>query len=204
MEKPFDQLSRSEQRRLTFQRKIINTAIALFAEHGVAETPVTEIIRHAGIAHRTFFNHFPSKTHLVIHIARQYSAFIDLIFEQEIARDISPAEKLENCFIAIAEGIASLPGNDKNMLKQVLSGAQVGPEDIKVMEQEKVYRLVGVILKEAEHRSQLRPELPASNYIEQVSGLFFAVMLVWASQQDYPLVERMQRMLLFIRQAIFL
>ena len=43
----------------------------LFQRHGFQQTKVAEICDGADVAHKTFFNHFPSKLHLLREIAHQ-------------------------------------------------------------------------------------------------------------------------------------
>ncbi len=46
--------------------RILDTAYALFARHGIQAVGVDEIIRRAGVAKATFYNHFASKDALVL------------------------------------------------------------------------------------------------------------------------------------------
>lgn len=48
------------------RERLQRCALALFEEHGYAETPVAAIARDAGVSHMTFFRHFPSKGDVVV------------------------------------------------------------------------------------------------------------------------------------------
>src|SRR5262249_53255483 len=57
--------TRRERRRLEVRERILDTALELFEAQGYEATTVAEIVRRADIAYGTFFNHFPSKLHLL-------------------------------------------------------------------------------------------------------------------------------------------
>ena len=62
-------LSRRERRKLEVRGRILKAAGDLFTQHGFQATKVAEICEQADIAQKTFFNHFPSKQHLLREIA---------------------------------------------------------------------------------------------------------------------------------------
>lgn len=58
--------SRDATTRPAARDRILNTAYELFSRHGIQAIGVDEIIRQAGVAKATFYNHFPSKDDLVL------------------------------------------------------------------------------------------------------------------------------------------
>ena len=58
--------SREATARPSARDRILDTAYELFARHGIQAIGVDEIIRQAGVAKATFYNHFPSKDALVL------------------------------------------------------------------------------------------------------------------------------------------
>jgi AcrR family transcriptional regulator len=58
--------SRDATARPSARDRILDTAYELFARHGIQAIGVDEIIRQAGVAKATFYNHFPSKDALVL------------------------------------------------------------------------------------------------------------------------------------------
>ncbi len=55
-----------EQRRLETRDRIVDAAVALFAERGFDAVSVVEIAQRAGVVEKTVFNHFPVKEGLVL------------------------------------------------------------------------------------------------------------------------------------------
>jgi AcrR family transcriptional regulator len=59
-------VSREAATGLSARDRILETAYELFARHGIQAIGVDEIIRRAGVAKATFYNHFASKNDLVL------------------------------------------------------------------------------------------------------------------------------------------
>src|SRR3972149_6149201 len=74
----------------------------LFACQGFHETRVAEICDRADIAHKTFFNHFPTKLHLLREIA--HAGLERLVAEIESIRrsELSTPQRLHRLFVPFA------------------------------------------------------------------------------------------------------
>jgi TetR/AcrR family transcriptional regulator, repressor for uid operon len=74
-----------EARRLQTRERILGAAIAEFKRGGMTGTDVNAIVGAAGVAHGTFFFHFPSKEHVLLElesreetrIADEFARFLD-------------------------------------------------------------------------------------------------------------------------------
>ncbi len=79
-----DRLSAREAKRLQTRERLMGAAIAEFARAGMAEADVSAIVAAAGVAHGTFFFHFPTKEHVLLElehreeerIAKQFAQFL--------------------------------------------------------------------------------------------------------------------------------
>ena len=77
--------SAREVRRLQTRERILGAAIAEFKQSGMAGADVNAIVGAAGVAHRTFFFHFPSKEHVLLELesreearmAAEFGRFLD-------------------------------------------------------------------------------------------------------------------------------
>ena len=80
-----DGLSAREAKRLQTRERLMGAAIAEFKRAGMAEADVAAIVAAAGVAHGTFFFHFPTKEHVLLEleqreeerIAKQYKQFLN-------------------------------------------------------------------------------------------------------------------------------
>ncbi|MGV0745224.1 TetR/AcrR family transcriptional regulator [Mycolicibacterium sp. XJ870] len=66
--------SARELRRLQTRERILGAAIAEFQASGMAGADVGAIVRAAGVAHGTFFFHFPSKEHVLLELEQREEA----------------------------------------------------------------------------------------------------------------------------------
>jgi AcrR family transcriptional regulator len=80
-----DKPSAREAKRLQTRERLMGAAIAEFKRSGIATADVGAIVTAAGVAHGTFFFHFPTKEHVLLElerreeerIAKQLSRFVD-------------------------------------------------------------------------------------------------------------------------------
>ena len=66
-----DRLSAREAKRLQTRERLMGAAIAEFTRAGMAEADVSAIVAAAGVAHGTFFFHFPTKEHVLLELERR-------------------------------------------------------------------------------------------------------------------------------------
>src|SRR5437899_13000643 len=75
-----DRLSAREAKRLQTRERLMGAAIAEFARAGIADADVSAIVAAAGVAHGTFFFHFPTKEHVLLELEHRE--------EQRIAKEL--------------------------------------------------------------------------------------------------------------------
>ena len=68
--------SAREARRLQTRERILGAAIAEFKRSGMAGADVGAIVTAAGVAHGTFYFHFPTKEHVLLELERREEARI--------------------------------------------------------------------------------------------------------------------------------
>jgi AcrR family transcriptional regulator len=80
-----DKPSAREAKRLQTRERLMGAAVAEFKRSGLAAADVGAIVAAAGVAHGTFFFHFPTKEHVLLElerreeerIAKQLSRYVD-------------------------------------------------------------------------------------------------------------------------------
>jgi AcrR family transcriptional regulator len=96
VEKP----SAREAKRLQTRERLLGAAIAEFKRAGMADADVGSIVAAAGVAHGTFFFHFPTKEHVLLElerreeerIAKQLDRYLDT--SRELAATLGEAVRL--------------------------------------------------------------------------------------------------------------
>lgn len=71
-----DRPSAREAKRLRTRERLLGAAIAEFKRSGIADADVSAIVTAAGVAHGTFFFHFPTKEHVLLELERREEARI--------------------------------------------------------------------------------------------------------------------------------
>lgn len=66
--------SARETRRLQTRQRILGAAIAEFRRSGMAGADVGAVVAAAGVAHGTFYFHFPTKEHVLLELERREEA----------------------------------------------------------------------------------------------------------------------------------
>src|SRR4030095_9693663 len=96
---------RRERRKLEVRRRIIDAALALFDQRGFDDAKVADICDRADVVTKTFFNHFPTKQHLLREIAEQQLATLFAEIELVRAGAGSTRDRLLQFFERIADNI---------------------------------------------------------------------------------------------------
>ncbi|KWX24542.1 TetR family transcriptional regulator [Mycolicibacterium wolinskyi] len=82
-----------ELRRLQTRERILGAAIAEFQASGMAGADVGAIVTAAGVAHGTFFFHFPSKEHVLLELERREETRMATEFARflDVSHDLATA-----------------------------------------------------------------------------------------------------------------
>lgn len=193
---------RMERRKAEFRDRITQAALNLFARQGVEETSVAAIIREADIAHKTFFNHFPSKDHLLRHIVGEASARAYAVFRDTFKQHDDPAKRLSFCLVSIAKAVEPLPYNYRHLMNvYLLSGA--GARDLRTREQQAFNAVIQQILEDAKAQGRLCKGTTLETLVELVVGVCTTVLLNWSLEPEYPVVERMRKAVAFLNRSLF-
>jgi AcrR family transcriptional regulator len=95
-----DKPSARETKRLQTRERLMGAAIAEFKRTGLAAADVGSIVAAAGVAHGTFFFHFPTKEHVLLElerreeerIAKQLDRYVDA--QRDLASTLQEAVRL--------------------------------------------------------------------------------------------------------------
>jgi len=79
---PQVKLSGRQARRQQTRERILGAAIAEFQRAGMAGAEVAAIVAAAGVAHGTFYLHFPTKEHVLLEVERREEARVATEFDR--------------------------------------------------------------------------------------------------------------------------
>ena len=175
-------------------------ALLLFESQGYEATTVTEIARRADIAYGTFFNHFPSKLHLLREISDL--ALRDLFENVEEVRKQpgSVAERLIALFVSSAER-----AEDRGPQMRELTGAMMAlafPETAG-HDDRRIRLAFRRILEDGRATGEVGPGVDLDTLSEVVVGTWYSIFLSWVHCDGYPLSERASRVARFLADTLF-
>jgi AcrR family transcriptional regulator len=78
--------SAREAKRLQTRERLMGAAIAEFKRSGMAEADVGAIVAAAGVAHGTFFFHFPTKEHVLLELEQREEDRMAKQFAQHVGK----------------------------------------------------------------------------------------------------------------------
>ena len=93
-----------ETRRLQTRQRILGAAIAEFKRSGMTAADVGAIVAAAGVAHGTFYFHFPTKEHVLLELERREEAR----FASEFARFLEAAHDLASALTEVVHLVTGL------------------------------------------------------------------------------------------------
>jgi TetR/AcrR family transcriptional regulator, cholesterol catabolism regulator len=191
--------SRRERRRVEVRDRIVDAAVSLFETQGYEGTTVAEIVRRADIAYGTFFNHFPSKLHLLREVADHsmrdlfenveeirkqpgdFALHIVLLFERSAERTLAKGPQTRELIGAMmALAFPETAGNDGRRIRQAF----------------------GRLLEDGADRGELRDDVDIETLLEVVVGTWYSMFFSWVHFEDYPLRERATRAARFLGETL--
>lgn len=103
-----DRPSARETKRLQTRERLMGAAIAEFKRSGIAAADVGAIVAAAGVAHGTFFFHFPTKEHVLLELERRE--------EERIAKQLARFAASKNDLAAtLSEAIRLVVGLERRL-----------------------------------------------------------------------------------------
>ena len=183
------QLTRRERRKLEVRNRIIAAAVELFDRDGFAATKVASICERADIAHKTFFNHFPTKLDLLREIA--HTGIEQLMFQIEDIRkaDLGTRERIHRFFDTVATHITGAGPRNRELLVELVHLISGDAAE----RSEQVRRLHAAFLGIVEDGLALgdvtRRHDPQA-LTEMILGAYYVLIFNYANLDDFPVRER--------------
>ncbi len=193
-------LSRRERRKHEVRARILAAGIELFRAHGFANTKVSDICERADVAHKTFFNHFPSKQELVREIAQH--SIGELLIDIETARKAgaNTTDRLARFFTEMAR--RSLEAGP--MFREVVSElVHVVHESGSRSEQaRRLHDAFGAIVADGLAAGDVTRRHDAETLTEMILGAYYVLIFNYANLDDFPLADQAAAVARFLGDAL--
>jgi len=102
-----DKPSARETKRLQTRERLMGAAIAEFKRAGMAEADVGAIVAAAGVAHGTFFFHFPTKEHVLLELEQRE--------EERIAKQLARSTGKHDLSATLTEAVRLVMGLERRL-----------------------------------------------------------------------------------------
>ena len=179
---------RRERRKLEVRARIIEAALALFDQHGFDDAKVSDICDRADVVTKTFFNHFPTKQHLLREIAEQQLATLFTDIELVRTQAGPTRDKLLQFFQRIADNIDAAGPMRRDLVTEIISAAHTGGAGSE--QSRRLHAAFAAIVRDGRRAGDVFDTHPVEAQAELVLGSFYALMLSWSHDAGYPLRRR--------------
>ena len=190
---------RRERRKLEVRRRMIEAAQLLFEERGVHATTVAEICERADVAHKTFFNHFPTKQDLVRAMAREAIEFLLEDIAAAHASGTTTAERLDVFFESVATRAATAGPMHRELMTEIIHAAQGIDEPT---DARRLHAAFGAIVADGIRTGEVTRKHPRETLTETILGMYYALMFNWANLEGYPIATRARAASKFLADAL--
>jgi AcrR family transcriptional regulator len=181
---------RRERRRREIHERIIDAAVGLFQRKGFNSTTALEIADHADVAEKTFYNHFPTKQHLIEELAGRSLATTAALLAEAREAPGTTADRLRR-FCERAADVAERGSREltREVLLELVRVAQVdgiGPEHHR-----QLHVAISTILEEGLERGDIQPGRDVDFISELGVAAYLGIIINWVTLPNYPLRERL-------------
>lgn len=193
-------LTRRERRKLEVHNRILEAAVELFEERGFEATKVVEVCERADIAHKTFFNHFPSKQHLLRELS--LVSLEQLLVDLEEARKnaSSTRERIGLFFENLAQRASDAGPMHRELLTELIHVVhETGTESEQAL---KLHDAFGAIVRDGLEAGDVAPGHDPETLIEMLMGAFYVLMFNWANLDGYAIQKRAAPMARLLGDAL--
>ncbi len=182
-------LSRRERRKHELRARILETASGLFADRGFHETRVAEICDRADIAHKTFFNYFPTKLHLLRQIAQV--GLEQLLAEIEDIRkaDAATRERLHRLFDSVGGHVSEAGPKNRELVTELVHAISGDPDE-RSDQGRRLHAAFAGIVEGGIAQGDVTRRHDVQTLTELILGAYYVLIFNYANLDDFPVRER--------------
>jgi AcrR family transcriptional regulator len=181
---------RRQRRSAEIRERLFRSALQLFAEKGFAETTVEDITNAADVGKGTFFNHFPSKDHILLAFGEMQLAKLEAAIAQARQTGDSMRDFLRSLGVLMTQEPVRNPGVIRALLQAYLSTTPVREAMMDLTR--RVHALHTQLIEIGQQRGEIRADLPADELAFVFRQTIFGTLLVWSLYGDETLHARIQ------------
>ena len=184
--------TRRERRRREVHERIIDAAADLFRRKGISATTALEISEGADVAEKTFYNHFPTKQHLIEELAQRTLALtVELLAD---ARGVSgtTVDRMRHFCERSADEAEKSREFTREVLLEVVRMAQT--QGVAFGLNGQLTGAIRTFFEQGLAQGDITPDRDLGFLTELGVAAYLGIILNWVTLPDYPLRERLQQL----------
>lgn len=169
--------------------RILKAAGELIQVHGFRETRVDDICERADIAHKTFFNHFPSKLDLLREIA--HVGIEQLMFEIESIRkaELGTPERIRRLFDTMTAHILESGPKNRELLVELVHLIS-GDATERSEQGRRLNAAFSGIVDDGLALGDVTRRHEPQTLTEMILGAYYVLIFSYANLDEFPVRER--------------
>ncbi|MEW6182811.1 MAG: TetR/AcrR family transcriptional regulator [Bacillota bacterium] len=169
-----------ESRKKELKDEIYMQALKMFKDRGYENVTVEEITTACGIAKGTFYNYFPRKEHILLHVGQEQME----LFKASIARHANVSdfrERLKLMFEDLIARIDKEPDLLKITIVEILRSSLL-EQELQLLENFKL--CLTPLFEDAMDRGQVSARWSAYQLSSVLVGMYYHTLFAWLSKPD--------------------
>jgi AcrR family transcriptional regulator len=188
-------ISKRTQNREQMRQRIKHGATLVFLDTLANEASVTDIVKAADVAEKTFYNHYPTKQCLLEEMAGDMIALCNRLIADAIEPEHDFSAALKAAFVALAEQMQHYPVLAKGLVNFILS--------LSSNDQLTIAPITFTPVFELGQKAELLDTYYSRAFLEMmVSGACYTVILHWTHNSDVDLLMEIGQAAEFIAAAV--
>ncbi|KEQ26921.1 TetR/AcrR family transcriptional regulator [Paenibacillus tyrfis] len=165
-------------RKQELKERIFAHAIKLFKEKGFDNVTVEEITQACGIAKGTFYNYFPKKEAVLLHLAvSQLESVHETIQNNKNMPDLK--QQLLHLFNNLFHQYAEQPDMVRLVVSEMMRADMFINAEMRIIER---YRqALAALLDDAKNKGQLTTQAVSGDIAAVLTGVYFNSLMIWLS-----------------------
>ena len=193
--------TRREQRKQEFRDRIMDAAIELFRESGIAAVTLEEICELARVSRPTFYSYYASKQELVQALGEKLWLRVaaDLTSEA-LAKSATTAQYLKSFFKVVSRQLGEYSNLERELIREIMVGDVKSGSSLAVMKG--LIEMFIAVYTEGQKRGDVGNLYPVDFLAEMTMGGINTVMMRWAVEDNYPLERRLRQLADYIPRML--
>ncbi|NEN86929.1 TetR/AcrR family transcriptional regulator [Paenibacillus elgii] len=165
-------------RKQELKERIFTHAIKLFKEKGFDNVTVEEITQACGIAKGTFYNYFPKKEAVLLHLAvSQLESVHETIQNNKNMPDLK--QQLLHLFSNLFHQYAEQPDMVRLVVSEMMRADMFINAEMRIIE--KFRQALAALLEDAKDKGQLAKQAASEDIAAVLTGVYFNSLMIWLS-----------------------